>query len=366
MGQNLLVDPSFENKDTTVWKMAISGGRTFFDSAAEQGLVCEQMTLPGVAFPRAVWQTVRVDTGTSYDVSGWIKTKAIINSSAHILILWFNSATPPNSEIPGGYVRIDTVGNLAGTNPWTNLKGTFTSPTGNLTGGSDILSAQIYLECTAAANNSGTAWFDNMSFSVHKVMCTLISAVAGCSSTPQAGTDSAYVLLTFDKAVDIFDVTPQNINTIFPLSPNHTWLSGFGSIGSAIWNPDSTKLLITLSTTVSPPTIAVGDTIGYSLGLGQVVLTGSFAPSVAVQPITALETKSFSMVKTPGFVRFTCPEQAHLQIVDVAGHIIADLGWGTTFKWEYASNKRNATAAIYFVRLLSSNHQTAVSKLCFP
>ncbi len=86
--QNLLIDPGFENGGSA-WQMNTSGGRSIVNNVAHTGTHSEQMVLPGVAFPRAVWQNVMVMPGVSYDVSGWLKTDAITASTAQIMVLWF-------------------------------------------------------------------------------------------------------------------------------------------------------------------------------------------------------------------------------------------------------------------------------------
>jgi hypothetical protein len=358
--QNLLIDPSFENGGSA-WQMNTSGGRSIVNNVAHTGTHSEQMIIPGVAFPRAVWQTV-IDTvmaGTLYDASGWLETDAIAGSTAQIMILWFNSLTPPNNQVPAGYIRIDTVGKLSGTHPWTNLSQTFAAP-------ANAVTAQVYLECTAAAGDTGTAWFDDLSFQVHPaVPPSLISAVAG----EQVGTNDDYVLLTFDKGVTNLTVTALNIDSVIPLSGGHTWLSGFGTIGSAVWNPTFTKLLITLSVTVSAPTISVGDTISFTQGQAQskAVLTGSFNSAASVRNrITSVSTNLFRVATTSGSVSFSYPERVNVQIVDVRGHCIAHLGSGTVFRWDHNSAGQHAATGFYFAQLTSNEHMVACKRFFIP
>jgi hypothetical protein len=114
--------------------------------------------------------------------------------------------------------------------------------------------------------------------------------ISGCVRTPteikkayvttpptiiSAAANGRQVLLSFDQVTDTPAITFSNIDNIFPISGGHTWLSGFGTIDSAIWNPLGTKLLITLSITFSSPTISIGDSISFSRGKGKVVLTGT-------------------------------------------------------------------------------------------
>jgi hypothetical protein len=363
--QNQLLDPSFENGGAP-WQMNTSGGRSIVNTVAQSGTHSEQMILPGVAFPRAVWQTVTdtVIAGTSYDVSGWVQTDAVVNSTAQIMILWFNTVTPPNNQVPGGpgLIKIDTVGKLAGTHVWTILQATVTAPAATQT-------AQVYLECTAAAGSSGTAWFDNLSFRFHPpTPPTLISAVASDNNIEQIGFDADdYVLLTFDKAVNNITVTALNIDSIFPLSNGHSWLDGFGALGGAMWNPTFTKLLVTLSTTVSDPSIRVKDSISFTGGLGKVELTGTFDPPVAVrQSGNSSPADLFRVVKTSGSFYFSCPKRVRLQIIDIKGHCVADLGSGTTFTWDYKSGMQRVQAGFYFAQLTNDKNMVVGKKIFIP
>jgi hypothetical protein len=361
--QNLLTDPGFENGGAA-WQMNTSGGRSIVNNVAHTGTHSEQMVIPGVAFPRAVWQTV-TDTvigGTLYNASGWMKTDAIARSSAQIMILWFNSRTPTNNQVPANFIRIDTVGVLAGTHPWTNVSATVTAPVNAVT-------TQVYLECTAAANDTGTAWFDDLSFQVlPPVPPRLVSAFASDNVIPQIGIDNDdYVLLTFDKAVNNVTVTALNIDSIFPLSNGHTWLSGFGTIGSAVWNPNFVKLLITLSTTISAPTIAVGDTIGFASGSGQATLTGSFDAALGTrQSAASSPARALRITQVPGSIVFSYPEQVKLQILNVQGRCMAMLGSGTGFTWNYADPACRAPAGFYVAQLLKGNDVVACKKILVP
>ncbi|RKZ26800.1 hypothetical protein DRQ20_02085 [bacterium] len=73
--------------------------------------------------------------------------------------------------------------------------------------------------------------------------------------------DDDYVILYFSEPTNKPSIDNTNIDTILPLSNGHSWLDGFGALGTCYWNPDGTQLLINLTTNLSPPTIAVGDTI---------------------------------------------------------------------------------------------------------
>jgi hypothetical protein len=114
---------------------------------------------------------------------------------------------------------------------------------------------------------------------------TLVSAVASDGTTGQAGIDEDdYVLFTFENAAPtgLFTINESNVDSLLPLNNGHTWLSGFGTLDSAQWNPDSTMLLVNLSTTVSPPTVAVGDSVSLTENGNKVAITGSFNPPTSI------------------------------------------------------------------------------------
>jgi hypothetical protein len=163
-GTNLLHDPGFEMSDTSVWKMGISGGRSMVNTGAQSGTMCEQMAL-FLPYPRAVWQDVPVSAGKVYSVSGWIKTDNV-STSAHILVLWYNTITPPENQSPPlpsdhRFIKADTLGRLTGNNGWTAFSRNYYAPASALT-------AQLYLECVPdSVIGNGTACFDNMAFAVH-------------------------------------------------------------------------------------------------------------------------------------------------------------------------------------------------------
>ena len=208
-----------------------------------------------------------------------------------------------------------------------------------------------------------------MSFRVHPVAPPrLISAVASDNYIEQNGLDNDdYVLLTFDKAVSNLTVTALNIDSIFPLSYGDSWLDGFGAIGSAVWNPAFTKLMVNLSINVSWPSITVGDSISFTRGLGAVVLTGSFDPPVAVrQGVHSSPADLFRVAKAFGSVYFSCPKRVRLQIIDLKGHCVADLGSGTSFKWDYKTGSQHAQAGFYFAQLTNDRNMAVCKKILIP
>ncbi len=161
------------------------------------------------------------------------------------------------------------------------------------------------------------------------------TAWANDNMTKLSGIDNDdYVLLTFDKPVEVFPVSAATIDSVFPLSNGHSWLSGAGSIGSAQWSSDKTKLLITLSTEDAPPTIQIGDTITCPSVENKIVLTGSFGPSVMssmlVPPSSPARLISVSQSHRTGDLIFIFSSNAihemKIRILDIFGRLIADCG----------------------------------------
>ena len=116
------------------------------------------------------------------------------------------------------------------------------------------------------------------------------SAIAYDGTNAVNGIDNDdYVVLYFSEPTNRPTIDNSNINSVLSLSGGHSWLDGFGTVGSCIWNPDGTQLLINLTTNTSLPTIAVGDTIKPdsvtitdlvgNLCSSPVILGGSFDPS---------------------------------------------------------------------------------------
>ncbi|MDD3804119.1 MAG: FG-GAP-like repeat-containing protein [bacterium] len=129
--------------------------------------------------------------------------------------------------------------------------------------------------------------------------CLIDSAKAFDGTVVAFGVDADdYVVVFFNQEISGDSLTSFNINSVLQLSNGHSWLDGFADFDTAYLNPTKTTAIIELSTQVSPPTIAVGDTIFpdsssiYAAANGffchyPVIITGSFGtdttkPSVPV------------------------------------------------------------------------------------
>ena len=101
-------------------------------------------------------------------------------------------------------------------------------------------------------------------------------------------------------------INSLNIDSMLSLSNKHSWLDGFGTIDTALWNPEGDKLMIRLSTIASPPTISIGDTITPDSSkiksvagipcYNSVILRGSFNPS-------GIGKNTISMFQNPKFIK---------------------------------------------------------------
>jgi len=120
------------------------------------------------------------------------------------------------------------------------------------------------------------------------------SAVAyhGTNAIPGIDDDD-YVILYFSEPTNRPAIDNTNIDSVLSLSSGHSWLDGFGFLGSCYWDRDGIRLLICLTTYHSPPTVSAGDTItpdGVTVQdlygnpcLAPVVLSGSFDPPQGVK-----------------------------------------------------------------------------------
>jgi len=115
------------------------------------------------------------------------------------------------------------------------------------------------------------------------------SAIASDGGIPLPGIDDDdYIVLYFSKKTNMPLIDSRNIDRVLSLSGGHSWLDGFGTVEDGIWSEDGASLVINLTTFISPPTIAPGDTI-YPDGktitdvygnacISPVILQGTFDP----------------------------------------------------------------------------------------
>jgi len=190
-----------------------------------------------------------MDTNTKATILANINTALRLNGGAHN---W------------GGVASVQW---SSSDNPYDTLTITFSSGTGTISIGDVIDNAlpnsiqddgPSYNDVTGNITLAG-------SFGGDSTGPSMISAVANDSSGGGPGIQSGdKVVITFNEGTDGHPITSANINSVLQLSGGHSWLDGSGNIGSAVWKtnvyPNDT-LIITLTTAVLPPTVAVGDTI---------------------------------------------------------------------------------------------------------
>ena len=139
-GPNLLRNPGFEN-NLTGWPIG-----TIVTSPVHSGTKALQIEARSSG-ARTSTQTVAVTGGTTYQASGWVSV-ANLARTARIFVQWRNAS--------GTLLRSDTFGTLTGTVGWSLRSATLTAP-------SDARQAWFMLRTDAEPDNSGRAWFDDLS-----------------------------------------------------------------------------------------------------------------------------------------------------------------------------------------------------------
>lgn len=155
-----------------------------------------------------------------------------------------------------------------------------------------------------------------------------------------------FVLLEFDEPTNKPAIDWSNIDNVFQLSGGHTWLDGFSNIGGAVWNGPGNQLIVTLSTTSGPPTVAVGDTItpdGVTVtdALGNpcvspIVISGSFGGPTGVEELKTRAVPSgffaLSQNRPNPFhekteIQYAVPAKSEvsLRIYDLTGRLVRTL-----------------------------------------
>ena len=139
-GSNLLQNPGFEG-GLAGWT---SG--TIVSSPVHSGTKALRINARSSA-AQASTQTLTVTGGTTYQASGWARV-ANLAGGAWINVQWRNSS--------GNLLRIDNVGTLIRTAGWTLRSATLTAPTA-------ASQARFVLRTEVESDNSGQAWYDDLS-----------------------------------------------------------------------------------------------------------------------------------------------------------------------------------------------------------
>ena len=223
---NLLTDPDFELGGYP-WMLSEGIDRTIVTTGAEQGTYCQQVALRS-AGTRRVYQDVDISankTKSSYDVSGYVRTSGV-DGGAGIVVFWISDTIPPNQIDSAHVVRADTLGFVSGTTAWTKQSATKVAPAG-------AIWARFYLLGKVEPDNSGTAWFDNMFFSLSSHVGIIENARRSASSsfhltvTPNTHSSSVTVLATQPmNKMCVYDLTGTLIeNLSFSNSARFVWKS---------------------------------------------------------------------------------------------------------------------------------------------
>lgn len=139
---NLLQNPGFE-EDRTGWL-----GGSVVTSPVHSGIKALQINASSSGAKTSI-QILAITGGTAYQVSGWIKVGSLARG-ARILIQWRDSSST--------ILRTDTIGTkLIGTADWTQ-------PSASLTAPASATQARFTLRVETESDNSGQAWFDDLSF----------------------------------------------------------------------------------------------------------------------------------------------------------------------------------------------------------
>jgi len=179
--------------------------------------------------------------------------------------------------------------------------------------------------------------------------------------------DDDYVILYFSDSTNKPTIGNTNINNVLNLSGGHSWLDGFGALGTCYWNPGGTQLLVNLTTNISPPTIAVDDTItadGVTITdlsgnpcSSSIVLGGSFDPTGIAD--NNLRNKTFLNVYTiyKGKISFSYgivkSGVYNISLYSIDGRVIKRIEGKE--KGYYKERISNLPSGIYIIRLKQGN-----------
>jgi hypothetical protein len=137
-----------------------------------------------------------------------------VDGGASIVVYWFDTATPPVNFTASDFLRADTLGLISGTTAWIKQSATHVAP-------ATAVMARIYLLGLAEPDNTGTVWFDNMSFSSSFPVSIIENARRSASSsfnlTVTPNTHSRSITVTAAKPMNkmcVYDLTGALIANI--------------------------------------------------------------------------------------------------------------------------------------------------------
>ncbi|MEO0270557.1 MAG: T9SS type A sorting domain-containing protein [candidate division WOR-3 bacterium] len=113
----------------------------------------------------------------------------------------------------------------------------------------------------------------------------VLKAEANDGTFQQDGKDpDDHVIFIFSEPTSKLEVNKYNVDTLFKLSNNHSWLNSYGDFGGALWSLNGETLRIYLAYSGNNyPTVSVGDTVLIKMEdrfgfwkKSKVIITGSF------------------------------------------------------------------------------------------
>jgi len=183
----------------------------------------------------------------------------------------------------------------------------------------------------------------------------LDSAVAYDNRNAEAGIDyDDCVKLYFNYPIDPPDTSTVNLDSILPLSNNHTWYDGTGSIKQINYLEDNTVMAIWFTTDSILPTVQMGDTIKpdsitiqdkhhYSYLTNNTIITGSFGPTGITKGNNQQDiiiTTTFNSIQ----IENNTNNIHTYQITDITGRVIKNIEAKTGIT-QYTPSK----SGIYFI-----------------
>jgi photosystem II stability/assembly factor-like uncharacterized protein len=231
-----------------------------------------------------------------YYSSGSLESSVLELANASVTYGVMSWTETPDGQLTELKVRTDTLPDMSTALDWDTCPPVLNGQ--DISGLSSVFDHSMYIqyqyECSTYRSDVTPVLHDvSIDYTVDVEGPIPDSAVASDGTNPLPGIDDDdYVLVYFDQPGNTPYLDALNIDSVLLLSGGHSWLDGFGGLDTTYWNPAGDRLMIRLSVEVSPPTIAVGDTItpdGVTITdewgnpcIAQVVIGGSFdSPGVA-------------------------------------------------------------------------------------
>ncbi|RJP79310.1 MAG: T9SS C-terminal target domain-containing protein [Candidatus Zixiibacteriota bacterium] len=201
--------------------------------------------------------------------------------------------------------------------------------------------------------------------------------LAACRILEGAVTDPALdgddsLLVAFSHPVAPVIISASTVDQALYLENGHTWLSGNGQLGGAVWNAGSDTVKIALSTAGGPPTVADGDTVRPNpqfFWTNSDSLTAGGFRFVRFDPVTGVAGQDLPalpaapVLHPPHPTPFNAaariafdlprPEEVSLNLYDLSGRLVSQLADGRRTAGRHAVTWKaeGAASGMYFVVL---------------